>query len=240
MSPRLALPVLLLLPLLVAAQDSEPVAPPEKPLITRTGDDTYRMGEIELNARLREVRLPVTVNKREGGPIEYILVHENGKVHEAIFRTPVSPLHLQIALELLKYESGEGDVFHPLLRPEDIEANVDAAKERGDAVEIRFLAEDGAELAAHETILDTEIDGPMTPGPWIYTGSRERAGTFEAETTGSIVAVYLDPLAMFNTAREGSEFDERWFARTDAIPPLGTPGTLVLRPAPEGGNAASE
>src|SRR5690606_6298120 len=43
--------------------------------VKKVGATLYRIGEVEFDAKTREIRFPVTVNMREGGPMEYILVH---------------------------------------------------------------------------------------------------------------------------------------------------------------------
>jgi hypothetical protein len=201
-----------------------------KPEVKKIGETTYRIGGIEFDAKTRELRFPVTVNMREGGPIEYILVHENGKVHESIFTTAISPMQLQIAMKLLRYKAGNGDLFNRLLTPEAIAKEGGKEEGRGDAVTFRFLAA-GSEpgVPVYEFVIDGESAEAMTPGPWIYTGSAVEEGTFMAEVEGSIIAVYLDPLALFNMTRAGADLDDRWGARSSAIPEIGTKGTLIIQ-----------
>ena len=68
-------------------------------------------------------------------------------------------------------------------------------------------------------------------GDWIYTGSTIEEGNFLAEGEGSIIAIYLDHIAMFNMIRDGADIDERWGANGNAIPEVGTKGKLILKPA---------
>lgn len=217
---------------LFADEEGVPAAGPERPVVTKVGEHRYRMGEIEIDAKARELRLPVTVNMREGGPIEYLLVHENGKVHEAVFTTKVSPLHLQVAMKLLKFKAGHGDVFNRLLAPEVLEKEGGSAEDRGAGVTIRYLP-DGSdtETPATECIIDGARAEPMSEGDWVYTGSTIENGVFMAEAEGSIIAIYLDHLALFNMTREGADNDELWGANSKAIPEIGAQGTIILSPA---------
>jgi hypothetical protein len=214
----------------VFAEGEAESASEDRPLVTQVGEYTYQIGEIRFDAETREVSIPVIVNMREGGPIEYLLVHENGKVHESIFVTRVSPLHLQIALKLLKYKSGHGDVFNRLLPPHLLEEEGGTKDERGEAVEFLFRnLQDDSKIPAAELLLDGDSMKPMkTPG-WIHTGSNVQEGQFMAEVEGSFVAVYLDPMAMFNMTREGVDNDERWGANDKTIPEIGTKGDLVIQ-----------
>lgn len=218
----------LLLPLLTTGQD-EKAEKPARPLVTKIGENSYRLGEILFDSKEKKIEIPVVVNMNEGGPIEYLLVNENGKVHEAIFTTTISPSELQIVLKLLKFESGHGDVFNRLLAPEVLDKEGGTEAERGDAMEFLFVEEGKDPRPGYEFIIDGENAEPMAPGDWIYTGSTIEEGNFLAEGEGSIIAIYLDHIAMFNMTRDGADIDERWGANGDAIPEIGTKGTLILK-----------
>lgn len=204
---------------------------PSKPQVKKIGENRYRIGQVEFDARTREISIPAVVNMREGGPIEYILVHENGKVHESVLITSASPLDIQIAMKLLKYKAGHGDVFNRLLPPELIEKEGGKKDERGQTVYFSYEA-DGAEkpIPAYELVVDGEDADAMDPGGWIYTGSVIENGNFMAEAEGSILAIYLDHLSLFNMTREGADLDDRWGARSSAIPEIGTKGTFRILP----------
>lgn len=196
--------------------------------VKKIGEHLYRLGAIEFDSKSREIRLPVTVNMREGGPVEYLLVHEQGKVHESILTTSVSPLHLQIVMKLLRYKAGHGDLFNRLLAPEVLEK--EGGKEAGRGETVSFFFETGDKgVPVNELVIDGESAEAMTPGGWIFTGSTVEEGAFMAEAEGSIIAIYLDHLAMFNMAREGADIDERWGARHSVIPEIGTKGVLTIR-----------
>ena len=239
-------PVILLfscaLPLSLAAQGEPPRSLPKpgesakdtpmpepKVSVKKVGEHLYRLGEIEFDAKTREIRFPVTVNQREGGPIEYLLVHENGKVHESILVTSISPLHLQVVMKLLRYQAGNGDVFNRFLAPEALEKEGGKEADRGETVSFVFEPEGGKALPVYELVIDGERAEAMAPGGWIYTGSAVEEGSFMAEAEGSIIAIYLDHLAMFNMTRDGADLDERWGARHTVIPEIGTKGVLTIK-----------
>ena len=164
--------------------------------------------------------------------MEYLLVHETGKVHESVLVTEISPLHLQIALKLLKYETGHGDVFNRLLPPHLIKEEGGSQDERGELTEFLFQPDNSEiETAASKMVLDGDSQEPLQSPGWIHTGSTHQEGQFMAEAEGGFIAIYLDPNAMFNMTRGGADIDERWGANADAIPEIGTKGELVIRPA---------
>jgi len=210
----------------------EPAKP--KPAVKRIGETRFRLGDVEFDSKTKEVSIPATVNMREGGPIEYVLVHENGKVHESILTTSASPLDIQIVLNLLSYKAGRGDVFDKLLTEEAL-AQAGKRDEPGEGLNIFFLWKEGDKEKSSPVdtlVLDGEGTQPMEVGPWVFTGSSTEGRTFMAEAEGSILAVYLDHLAIFNMARPGAEFDERWGANGNLIPETGTKGTVVLKKIP--------
>lgn len=214
------------------AQAEESIETTPRPAVTQIGEHQYRLGEIEINSKKREIKIPVVVNMREGGPLEYVLVHEHGKVHESIFTTTISPLHLQIALKLLKFEPGFGDVFNLLLAPELLEKEGGTIDERGDSIDFSFVAEGKTQpIPVFDFVMDGKTSTAMRGAPWIYTGSRIEDGTFMAEAEGSIIAIYLDHLAIFNMTIEGADTDERWGANSAMIPEIGTAGMLTLSSA---------
>jgi hypothetical protein len=207
--------------------EEKEVAP--QPKVKKIGENRYRLGLVEFDAKTREVSIPAVVNMREGGPIEYLLVHENGKVHESILTTAASPLDIQVAMKLLKYQPGHGDVFNRLLPPELIEKEGGKKEDRGDLVYFSFQPDGEKQpIPTYELVVDGEDADAMEAGGWIYTGSVIEGGSFMAETEGSILAIYIDHLALFNMTRDGADLDDRWGARSSVIPEIGTKGVFRI------------
>ncbi|MCB1231003.1 MAG: hypothetical protein KDN19_12080 [Verrucomicrobiae bacterium] len=220
----------------LAQEASESEAPEPEAQVIKVGESTYRLGEIVFDAKKREIRIPAVMNMREGGPIEYLMVNEKGAVHEALLTTPVRGLHLQIVFKLLRYRSGEGEIFDQFLPEEERRQRIesDEKKPRGDAVSVIIeMEKDGKieEIPAASWILDAETGKAMTDEPWILTGSHFFEGNFLADSEGSLIGVYLDQVALLNMSRKGAENDERWGANSAATPETGKKMTLILRPA---------
>ncbi len=217
-----------------SSTDAPEVKPAEMPEITKIGKTLFRMGEIEFDAKTKEIFIPSVVNKREGGPIEYLLVHENGKVHEAILTTTASPLHLQVVTKLLKHKSGFGNVFDPMLAAQE-QVGTDADNGVTFSVLARWTPRGEADAKEKEQdlsewIIDGENGEPVKPEPWTLTGSTVNEGAYMADVEGSIIAVYLDPVGILNMTRKGAHIDERWGANGNAIPEVGQKVTVVLKP----------
>ena len=73
--------------------------------------------------------------------------------------------------------------------------------------------------------------GPA-PGPWTYSGSKIDAAGFVASREGSIISLIHDDTALVNNPRPGREDDTLHVPGRRALPPLGTPVRLTLRPIP--------
>ena len=58
---------------------------------------------------------------------------------------------------------------------------------------------------------------------FIFTGSRVIEGTFLAETSGSILAIYADDNAILNNSDYDSANDDVWIANKEEMPPLELP-----------------
>ena len=114
--PAMLFRLLILIPLcasLALAQDRSPVEPPpspatdpgaeaDKPTVNKLDETRCQIGGVIFDQKTREIRFPTKVNMTEG-QLEYLIVHENGKVHESLLSTTVSPTHLNLAFTLLRY-----------------------------------------------------------------------------------------------------------------------------------------
>ncbi|MFK5922880.1 MAG: YdjY domain-containing protein [Verrucomicrobiota bacterium] len=206
-----------------------------KASVKKIGENLYQLGDITFNGKTREIRFPVTMNL-EKGLLEYVLVTDEGKIHESLLSTKVRPAQLQIALKLCHYTEGVGDIFDALY-PEDEKKGAAGRADRGSA--LRIAAEwteksDGVEkprrFQINELIRDLKTQTKMSPDQWIYSGSIIYEGTFIAESEGTLIAVYIDNGSLINSFRPGSDDDERWVTNAEVAPSMGTPITLILSP----------
>ena len=190
------------------------------------GDGKFRLGLIEFESKARSIRVPCKVDIKQD-VLEYVLVHEQGKVHESLLTTAASPLHLQIVLKLLNYGQGKGDLLNSFLPP----GTPHPVEKVGEAVEILVESEGRPPRLVNQCILDRTTNAPLEPVPWVCTGSEVIDGKFQAEVEGSIIALYRDALAMFNSPHPRMTDDENWFPVGAELPEAGQPVTLILRPA---------
>jgi hypothetical protein len=66
---------------------------------------------------------------------------------------------------------------------------------------------------------------------WVYTGSLSYGGRFLSQDSGSITAIWHDPVALMDNASPGGESNRIWFVKEGAVPPVGTPVEVVIKPA---------
>ena len=69
----------------------------------------------------------------------------------------------------------------------------------------------------------------MTPGPWVFNGSRVLEGKFIAQMDGSLVSVMADEYALINNPRPGREQDDIWLVNSNGLPALHTPVEVTLQ-----------
>ncbi len=241
-------PLLIIVPALTAlahAQDQSPVEPnslpapdqvvqPVTPSVKKIDATRYQIGEVVFDQKTREIRFPAQVNMTEG-LLEFLIVHQNGKVHESLLATAVSPTHLNLAFTLLRYspskefyllpdENGKIPTEYP-----DVPADVKAAAR----VKIDVEWSDGGEIRrvpVNEWIQHAVKTTAMPAGPWVYGGSDFFEGAFVAETSGDVAAIFLSMAALLNYPGNDNDSDEVWVPFPKRVPPEGTKVTVIIAP----------
>lgn len=191
-------------------------------LIEKTGPDTFRVGVIECDRKNRALIIPVKVNARSG-PIEYAVVTEKGKVHEALFSTTANPLHIQMAALLLGIspQPGKGGGVDEG-KSVTIEAKwaTNGPTKSQPLEKLVALADGSPQNPAHTTLTD---------GPWTFTGSRIDGRGFAAAREGSIISLIEDPAAMIVNPRPSRLDDKLHVPNATLLPADGLPVSLIIR-----------
>jgi len=195
------------------------------PPLEKIGEGKFRLGDILVNKIERSISFPAQVNM-DRGLLEYLLVHNKGKTHESLLRTMVAPYNLQIAFMLLGFEGTEQRLA--------MQGAADTPK--GDRVSILLSTTTGqtATLFPAESWLAIKTDEAMTDVSsinWVFTGSYVDDGRFLAQETGSMAAIWHDPVALIDNASPGGESNRIWFVKQGTVPPVGTPVTITIKPA---------
>ena len=210
------------------------VAEPVKPSVTKLDETRYKIGEVILDQKNREIRFPAKVNMAEG-LIEYIFILQKGKIHEALLTTSIVPTDLSLAFTLLRYTpspelfSEINETGHPIGIYPEVPILVRASARI--AMEVEWN-DNGTNrrLPINEWLQDNMKDVALTPGPWLYTGSTFAEGKFVPELTGDIASIKLDSYAMINYPGADNDQGVVWFAFSKRVPPVGTNVTLIITP----------
>jgi len=186
---------------------------------------------IDVEARAVAVDCRVVLTR---GPIELLLCLTGAKEHESILATDARPAHVHGALLALGLSPG---------RPGRWVASPD-----GDD---RYLPPAGATLKitlqyaepngrrrrvqAPAWIRPVQPESGDTPLEWVFVGSSAAAGPrYPADRSGEIISVANFPRAVVDVPFASTTADAMlsFAANEAAIPPVGTPVTVVLSPEP--------
>jgi hypothetical protein len=190
------------------------------------------IGEVTCDFDKRQIRFPATLNMVQG-ELEYILVAKNGKLHESLLSTEVSPEQIHLAALLLGLEA------KPL--PEKFDAQWATQKL---AVSISWERNGGSSSAEINQLFARSSQGrgpsdkvviPATSvtseaarsSAWFYHGSTFFTSGFAAQIEGSIIGLTRDPAALINPDLKISP--ETVFAPSAAqLPRLGSRVTFII------------
>jgi hypothetical protein len=241
--------IFIVLTLLLAALHAEPAAVeasqpatanPEaeqkvaKPAIIKLDNGMMQIGLVTFDPRTRQVRVPCTVNMTEG-QIEYAVVNEKGKIHEALLCTKASPTDVNIACKLLRYVSSEelyaiqdATGLSTGKYPEVSESTRKAAR-----VNLRVeWTKDGHLQTTRfaDWIINSVTSKTMSVEPWVYGGSMMYNGKFLAETSGDIASILVSNDSLILYAGADKFNDEVWLPNTRRMPEQGARVTFVIQP----------
>ena len=196
------------------------------PMVHDLGSGRFSVGDVTFDKGRRTLTIPASVNMREGA-VEYVLVGDSGKVHEAVFRTSAEARDIHVAALLL----GVKPVAD--LGPENAAAKVS----RSGAV-VAWVEWDRngppAKVFLNETVNlsdpeSGEVAGTLPSGAWLYNGSRVEAdGAFAASRDASIISIIRDGAALVNNPGASRDNDEIHTPNADKLPKKGHPVRIVL------------
>jgi len=189
------------------------------PEIIKISDRIYQFGDILIDRKSNTIEIPAITNQISG-LVEYGIVHEDGKIHESLFRTKIRPQILHTSLLLLKAKP-VASFFENLWSDEPKVVNYDNY-----CFNI-FVNWEMNGTKFNKTFEKLSINQnrkqSVEKKSFIFTGSRVIEGTFLAETSGSILAIYADDNAILNNSDYDSANDDVWIANKEEMPPLELP-----------------
>ena len=174
--------------------------------IKEISPDEVRVGEVRLLKKERTLIFTATVAVRTQ-PLEYALVHESGKAHEALLVTKVPVQDVHVAA-LLMEASGQAPRIEVSWRKNGGEARMPLS----DLIRVQQVAAD-----------------TLSANPWVYNGSEFHHGGFAAMSEGSMVALVNDPAALVNHRTAAAlQRDDVFFANTEKLPADGVPVSVMF------------
>ena len=180
-------------------------------LAAHAATNELKLGEVRVSPSELAISFPAQVNQRTG-LVEYLVVHETGKVHESIFKTKVGGQQIHAAALLFADKAGSATNALPRLK----------------SIQVAWTDGGGKRFNAAELILDRKKKRALGETKWAYRGSRLIDGVFLAELDGSLIAIMEDRDALVDQATPDASDDENWEPLTEKLPAVGTPVAVTL------------
>lgn len=203
------------------APTATPVAP-SAPVIERRPDGTVVIGLVTVNEKTRTVSIPAALNMVDG-LLEYALVHVDGKVHESLFSTKASPLHVHLACLLL-----------------NLAPTPESPGPKKLMIEVEWQPNGPKRRAALESFIALAKDthwgprgGTLKNVGWLCIGSNLVSGAPSVEREGSIISLITDSTALINNPLLTNTDDQLHVPKPGMLPGLGFPVTINLRAVAE-------
>jgi hypothetical protein len=205
-----------------------------KPSVKKIDETRYQVGDVSFDSKKREIRFPSIVNMAEG-LLEYIIVHENGKVHESLLSTKISATHLNLAFTLLRFSPSRELIPLPNATggtsgnfPE-VPADIKAAARV--IIEVEWKQDDQVRRVPINDWIQHSVKATSMPhGPWVYGGSDFHDGVYVAELSGDIASIFLSPASILQYPGEDYADDTVWIPFPKRVPAVGTAVTVIITP----------
>jgi hypothetical protein len=230
MNLRSTVPLLCALAISLPAQEPTGLPaekPPTPPSTREVSPGVFQVGGVKLEKAARRVSFPAKLNMTDG-PLEYLLVTGQGKLHESVLKADIEPHHLQVAMLLLGAKGMQAAPLTnaptggPITQPPAGERNPPLPGEPV-LIEVSWTQDGKSQRRRiEELVFNKRAKEPMSKGPFTFTGSRVWQGKFVAQTEGSLISLITDPDAVFNNARPNRDADDMWVVHKQDVPPLDT------------------
>jgi hypothetical protein len=166
----------------------------QSPVVEKIGDGLYRIGQLRVDMKKRELTAPATINDV---PIIEFLANTKGglKEYESALTVESDAITFNAALILLGLDPARG-------RPSKVQ--FDAATPEGDAVELH-LTWGKTRVRAEQLLFDQRTKKALAPRSWVYTGSSfydaGHGRRFMAEDDGVLIGLMHGPAALIENPR---------------------------------------
>ncbi len=193
----------------------------EEQIVKKLSDSLYQIGNLTLNSRTNELRMPGRINM-DKGVIELLACAPGGKVHESVLVIDVIPYHLQVALLLLGLNYGEGAKFQG-----------DPTIPHGDSVVVfvKWVDEYNKTYLyrGEQLVFNLRDSSVMQKTNWVFTGSKVIDGLFVADVEKSLITTFHDPFTILDNPSTDGAFDDFFIVNEKIVPPKGTVVEVIIK-----------
>jgi len=194
--------------------------------------NVFTIGKVTCYKAERRVELDGKICLQDGA-LEYLAVLAGGKEYESVLSFNCKAVDLNLAMIGLGYRAAAGGVKK--LGDPDVP--------KGDPVylHIEWKTEDGKtkRVRAEDLLYNVGTKKPMRQTAWVFTGSLferdpdTKRLVFLADIERNLIAVYRDPVAIFNSPLDTGVDGIYYQVNKEVCPKVGTPVKLVMEPAPK-------
>lgn len=242
----LTIPTSLILLAACTAQEQkpEPKPTPDAAAVVAQVLQQLKDEHIAIDLKAKTVTIDAVMNQPPD-PIEYLLIHRRGKMHEAIFFTMTKPSVLNAALLMLGFEPGKNATYEekkPAPTLEEIEKGADPIiVHPPSGMQIWMTAhwqdKDGKQhdKCIDDLILNLRTQKPVRDASWYFLGGmmasiyKNEPPVFVADYEGNLASTcYMSPENHLVTMAHADARDQNCWWITDQCPEPGTEVKFVF------------
>ncbi len=237
-------------PFIYAQEDTNKKETPEEaksntssmPQIKKINETTYQIGNVLIDKKKRsisfdaEAEITQTDQLEQVNSVEYVVVTNEGKIHETLFITKASPLHINIAFKLLGYRENKS-LFREFVNnipTEKYQTSPEEDKAKSYfSTTVSWKDPETQKLHSHNLndlliTQDTNKTFAEDKVKWSYGGSFVHQGKFAADLTHNVIAILTDRSAIANYVGKNGEQGMIWLPVSKKLPRQGTAVTLTI------------
>jgi hypothetical protein len=209
------------------------VEAPLHPTVTKLDENRFKIGDIIIDRKTRELRFPAKVNMVQGH-FEYLMVYHTGYVHESFLVTNISPSLINLVFNSLSYPPSQelfyelDDTGHPTGMLIEVPIRTKAFARVN--VEVEWN-ENGVtqRSTVNDWFQNPETKTSLPPGSWLFTGIAIVDKSIP-QLSPNAFSAELHRESMLNYASNTFQEEIRWEASSKHFPPVGTEMTVIISP----------
>ncbi len=200
---------ILLIPLFLSGQQEN-----REPLIQKINDHLYVLSDMTIDTDRQSVSIPCIVNL-SSGLIEVVLCRPEGKVHESLLTTMITPLEFQTALLLLGLDPVNEIPDDPDYRSE--RGPYKNMETPGDSVRLFLKTRNDGVKDIEFFIYNEKSKSALDPSTWLFRGAVTMIDDMIVlDPEVSMIATYHDAFALMELNSPTKFNDELYYVNKAA------------------------